>query len=231
MKHNKPKRLLALLAAIVIVVILLILVISYYGDPFTHQKVKDLAQDYMKAHHPEIVYEIKSVKLYAKTNEYQIELYDKENQHEFTIHYSLATEYMSDTYFMDSCNLLLDDYQKLTDKMNATLSDQNATIFITIDCSDSNISLDTKFDTTQTDIPVTLVYDSKDMLEKQVSMDTLKQLINELTSLSKQYQLPIDELLIYDIKIPMESIEDETYLISALQERNLQHQSNQESEL
>lgn len=224
MKNTKTKRLFALLISILIIVVLGFLVISFYGNPITHHRMRENADTYMNEHFPDIHYEITETSFDPTINTYIINVLDKDHDHEFTIRYSMATDYMSDTYYMKTCIFINDKYTAIADMMNQDiqkqLPEEDAPLALSIDCDGKNMQLDMEFHPEQSDVPVTLSYQSKEKETMIVTLDELKKVLKVLQPLPDKYHVHVDTISVYDIEVPMNKLQDDAYLQKVLDERN-----------
>lgn len=224
MKNNKTKRLFALIAAILIIVVLVFLVISFYGNPLTHIRMHKEADLYMKEHFPSIAYEITETRYIPKINSYRISVLDKDHDHEFTILYHMKSEEMNDTYYWEICNFIDGKYASIADMMEQdvqkTLSDKDAPLVLSIDCDNDKMHLDMEFHPEQSDVPVTLSYQSKEKETMAVTLDELKKVLEILQPLPNKYHVHVDNLSVYDIKVPIDKLQDDAYLQKVLDKRN-----------
>lgn len=224
MKNNKTKRIFALLAAVIIIIILVFLVISFYGNPLTHKRMRKEADNYMKKHFPAITYEITETRYIPKTNSYRISVLDKDHNHEFTILYHMKSEELDDTYFWEICNFIDGKYASIAEMMEQdvqkALPEKDAPLTLSIDCDSKNMQLDMEFHPEQSDVPVTLSYQSKEKETTVVTMDELKKVLKVLQPLPDKYHVHVDTISVYDIEVPINKIQDDAYLQKVLDERN-----------
>ena len=224
MKNNKTKRIFALLAAVIIIIVLVFLVISFYGNPLTHKRMRKEVDTYMKANFPAITYEITETRYIPKINSYRISVLDKNHNHEFTILYHMKSEEMDDTYFLDICNFIDGKYASIAEMMEQdvqkALPEKDAPLVLSIDCHSNKMHLDMEFHPEQSDVPVTLSYQSKEKETTAVTLDELKKVLKVLQPLPDKYHVHVDTICVYDIKVSINKLQDDAYLQKALDERN-----------
>lgn len=214
MKQKKTmKRIAAACGAVIIILILAVLVCSFYGAPWTHHNVKQKAEAYIKEKYPDISFTIKDSRFYAKTNQYQIHVTDTKHDHDFIVSYATATDYLSDSYYSETCTLIQREYQRIAAQFKQKLTNPDAYLALDILCNDDVMTLDKTFDPLQKEMDVVLSYQIDKSNRKHYTLSELKEDLFMLQKLAEAYPLNVTIFKINDsMEIPADKIKDDGFL-------------------
>lgn len=214
MKQKKNmKRIAAACGGVIILIILVILVCSFYGAPWTHHNVKQKTEVYIKEKYPDISFTIKDSRFHAKTNQYQIHVTDTAHDYDFIVYYAAAADFLSDSYYSETCTLINQEYQRIAAQFKKKLTNPDAYLALNMICKDEVMTLDKIFDPLQKEMDVVLSYQVDKANNKHYTLNELKEDLSMLQKLVDTYPLNVTIFKINEyMEIPAEKIKDDDFL-------------------